>query len=157
MGLGFGRLLWEYFFCKIIKPHIVWKLLKLSHLNFGILVFSTNFCPNKTDLSGNTVWPQASGFQKLAKMDHFWHFKLTFVHSKCKRSSLRSQCWMRLFQWFSNNVYCTVISDFAMIIKCPGRKNMWKLIKHNLVKIQIFWTLKKFVLHSALKKKSAML
>ena len=24
--------------------------------------------------SGNTVWPQASDFQKLAKMDHFWHF-----------------------------------------------------------------------------------
>ena len=41
---------------------------------FGILGFSTNFCPIKTVLSGNTVWPQASGFQKLAKMDHFWHF-----------------------------------------------------------------------------------
>ena len=26
------------------------------------------------ELSGNTVWPQASGFQTLAKMDHFWHF-----------------------------------------------------------------------------------
>ena len=54
--------------------HSVWKLLKMSHLNFWILAFSTNFCPIKTDLSGNTVWPQASGFQKLAKMDHFWHF-----------------------------------------------------------------------------------
>ena len=39
-----------------------------------ILAFPTNFCPFKTDLSGNTVWPQASGFQKLAKMNHFWHF-----------------------------------------------------------------------------------
>ena len=54
--------------------HIVWKLLKMSHLNFSILAFSTNFCPIETDLSGNTVWPQAPGFQKLAKMDHFWHF-----------------------------------------------------------------------------------
>ena len=54
--------------------HIVWKLLKMSHLNFWILAFSTNFCPIKTDLPGNTVWQQASGFQKLAKMDHFWHF-----------------------------------------------------------------------------------
>ena len=27
----------------------------MSHLNFGILAFSTNFCPIKTDLSGNTV------------------------------------------------------------------------------------------------------
>ena len=44
--------------------HIVWKLLKMSQLNFWILAFSTNFCPIKTDLSGNTVWPQASDFQK---------------------------------------------------------------------------------------------
>ena len=75
---------------------------------FDILAFSTNFCPIKTDLSGNTVWPQASDFQKLAKMDHFWHFLLTFIHSKCKCSSLRSQCWMRLFLWFSNTVYQTL-------------------------------------------------
>ena len=54
--------------------HIVWKFLKMSHLNYLILAFSTNFCPIKTYMSGNTVWPQASGFQKLAKMDHFWHF-----------------------------------------------------------------------------------
>ena len=39
-----------------------------------ILAFSTNFYLIKTDLSGNTVWPQASGFQKFSKMDHFWHF-----------------------------------------------------------------------------------
>ena len=51
--------------------HSVWKLLKMSHLNFLILAFFTNFCPNKTDLSGNTVWPQASDFQKLANMDRF--------------------------------------------------------------------------------------
>ena len=56
------------------RMHIVWKSLKMSHLNFLILAFSTNFCPIKTDMSGNTVWPQASGFQKLAKMEHFWHF-----------------------------------------------------------------------------------
>ena len=43
-------------------------------------------------------------FLKVAKMDNFWHFKLTFVHSKCKRSSLRSPSWMRFFLWFSNTV-----------------------------------------------------
>ena len=43
----------------------VWKSPKMSHLNFRILSFSTNFCPIKIDLSGNTVWPQASGFQIL--------------------------------------------------------------------------------------------
>ena len=59
--------------------HIVWKLLKMSHLNFWILAFSTNFCPSKTYLSGTTVSRQASSFQKLAKMNHFRHFWLTFV------------------------------------------------------------------------------
>ena len=52
----------------------VWKLLKMSHLNFSMLAFSTNFCLIKSDLSGNTVWP------------------------------LRLQCRMRLFLWFSNTV-----------------------------------------------------
>ena len=75
----------------------------MSHLSFSILAFSTNFCPIKSDLSGNTVWPQASGFQKLTKMD-----QLTFVHSKCKCSLLRSQCWMRLFLWFSNTVHLCI-------------------------------------------------
>ena len=31
------------------------KLLKMSHFRFSILAFSTNFCPIKVDLSGNTV------------------------------------------------------------------------------------------------------
>ena len=84
--------------------HIVWKWLKMSHWKFLILAFSTKFCPYKSNLSGNTVWLKASGLQKLAKMDHFWLFKSTFVHSKCKRSSLRSQYWMRLFGRFSNTV-----------------------------------------------------
>ena len=34
----------------------------------------------------------------------FLAFLINFSHSKCKRSSLRSQCWMRLFLWFSNTV-----------------------------------------------------
>ena len=76
----------------------------MSHLNFSILAFSINFCPIKSGLSGNTVWKVASVSQKLVKLDHFCHFWWIFVHSKCKRSSLRSQCWMRLFGWFSNTV-----------------------------------------------------
>ena len=98
-NLGFSKTKSEKFkfsFCKQ-KLKNVWKLLKMSHLNFWILPFSTNFCPFKTDLSGNTVWPQALDFQKLAKMEHFWHF----FHSKYKRSSLRSQC--RLSQRIENS------------------------------------------------------
>ena len=104
-----------YIYCYKLQPirnrlqyfedmHIVWKLLKMSHLNCWILAFSTNFCPIKSDLSGNTVWQQASDFQKLAIMDHFWHFWFTFVDWKCKHSSLRSQFWMRPFLWFLNTV-----------------------------------------------------
>ena len=48
------------------------KTPNMSHLNFWICAFPTNFCHIESDLSGNTVWPQASGFQKLVKLDHFW-------------------------------------------------------------------------------------
>ena len=33
-----------------------------SKYRIWILAFSTNFCPTKIDLSGNSVWPQASRF-----------------------------------------------------------------------------------------------
>ena len=49
---------------------------------------TTNFCP--LDLSGNTVCSKTS-------QNHFWLFWWTYVRSKYKRCSLRSQCWMRLF------------------------------------------------------------
>ena len=61
--------------CIIDEPG-VWKSLKVSHLNFSFLAFSTNFWPIKTDPSGNSVWPQALGFQKLAKLDHFCPLKM---------------------------------------------------------------------------------
>ena len=44
----------------------------MSHFNF--LPFSTKLRPFKSDISGNTVWLKVSGFQKLVKIDHFWHF-----------------------------------------------------------------------------------
>ena len=46
-------------FCILTPGHCL-----MSH--FWILAFSTNFCTIEIDLSGNTVWPPASGFQKLA-------------------------------------------------------------------------------------------
>ena len=59
---------------KLNKNSIFTLFENYSKCRIWILAFFTNFCPFKTDLSGNTVWPQASGFQKLAKMNHFWHF-----------------------------------------------------------------------------------
>ena len=49
---------------------------------FLILAFSTNFCPIKTDLSGNTVRPQASGFQKTRKNEPFLAFLINFCPLK---------------------------------------------------------------------------
>ena len=72
--------------CMEIRWKVSFDKIKLfknySKCRIWILAFSTNFSPIKTDLSGNTVSPQASGFQKLAKMNNFWHFQWTFVHSK---------------------------------------------------------------------------
>ena len=107
----------------------------MSHfkfLNFGIF--------RQTDLSGNTVWPQATGFQKLAKMDNFWLFELTFVHSICKRSSLRSQCWMRLFLWFSNTV---ALPSFLLLYKPPARNVLavfgWLQLLYSLGGFTYLW------------------
>ena len=77
--------------------HIVWKSPQMSHLNFSILAFSTNFCPTKIDLSGITVWPQAWRFQKLAKLSIFGIFNQLLPTQNVKG-------WMRLFLWFSKTV-----------------------------------------------------
>ena len=60
-----------------------------------ILAFSTNFCPIKTDLSGNTVWQQASRFQKLAKLSIIDIFNELL--STQNINVVRSQCWMIFF------------------------------------------------------------
>ena len=51
----------HYSHCLKITQNVVFEF-----LNFGIF--------HQFNLSGYTVWPQASGYQKLAKMDHFQHF-----------------------------------------------------------------------------------
>ena len=66
---------------------------------FLILVFSTNFCPFKIDRSCNTAWPQGSRFKKLAKLSIVGILnELLSTRNVNIHSSLRSQCWMRLFQ-----------------------------------------------------------
>ena len=70
--------------------------------------------------SGNTVWLQAVGFSKTRQIDHFWHFWWTFVHSKYKGSSLRSQCWVRLFLRFLGNLnFPALFSTFSCYAKKP--------------------------------------
>ena len=70
------------------------------HLSFPILAFSTNFCPIKVYLSGNTVRPQASGFQKLAKIDPFGIF-----------NELLSTQNVNVAR-FARNVECDFFGDF---------------------------------------------
>ena len=60
--------------CLFGPMHVVWKL--LIFFIFGIFhQFLSNF---KSDLSGNAVRPQASGFQKLTKIAF-----LTFLINYC--------------------------------------------------------------------------
>ena len=47
---------------------------KCRFFDFSILAISNNFYPFNSDLTGNTVWTQASGFQKLAKLTIFGIF-----------------------------------------------------------------------------------
>ena len=69
-------------------------------------------CCKKFSLKANDEGPysfylQTHGVWKSQKWSHFNFSILAFsikLHYKCKRSSLRSQCWMRLFVWFSNTV-----------------------------------------------------
>ena len=84
---------------------------------------SNNFCPIKNDLAGNTVWPQASGFQKLAKMklfgiyDEFGDFlknwnmrsnsvtrRVNFIRTKIDEKWQNWKFEMRHFESFLNNV-----------------------------------------------------
>ena len=64
--------------------------------------FQSNFIPKQ---------PQAAVFQKIVTLSIFNELKI--VHSKCKRSSLRSQCWMRLFLRFSNTVYMIIFQGMG--------------------------------------------
>ena len=76
---------------------IVWKSPKMSDLNILFWHFPPIFVSSNLT-SCNIIWPHKIGYLWL----FFW---LTVVHSKCKRSSLRSQCWMRHSLWFSNTVW----------------------------------------------------
>ena len=91
--------------------HSGWKSPKMSHLKFSILAFPTNFCPIKSDLSGNTIWPQASGFQKLAKLTFLAFF-----------SELLATQYVIVAR-FARNVECDFFSDFQTLCWCLLRKS----------------------------------
>ena len=90
----------------------------MSYLNFGILAFSNNFCPIKTDLPGNTVWPQASGFPKLAKMDHFWHFQLTFVTQNVNVARNVNETFSVIFKHRGHGLFISFVGLLSMADFC---------------------------------------
>ena len=110
--------------------HNVWKSPKMSQFYFSILAFSTKFLPIKTDMSGNSVWPQVLGFPKFAKLDHFWYVLMNFCPL-----NVRSQCWMRLL-WFSN----TVIFSFEVQLARHSRLVLCYWPKLWLIQFKrLFW------------------
>ena len=93
-----------------------------------------HFCPIKSDLSGNTVW-----FSKLVKMDYFWHFWVTVIHSKCELSSLRSQWLNETFSLiFKHRVYGF---KTALEPKLPSKQKVTKLSRRCLLTLESNWGL----------------
>ena len=87
--------------------HIVWKLLKMSYLNFGIF---RQFCPIKTDLSGNTFWPQARAFNLLLKLASLVIKKVKLVKCPISGHILVTKQKIRLnndFSPFCVTYHCT--------------------------------------------------
>ena len=96
-----------------LLSHTVWKLLKMSHLNFGIFhQFSTNFCPILKLTYLVTLIDHKLQF--LPKLKFFWHYQWTFVNN----------LWMRLFLWFSNTVLSTFDSP-PIYLKDPWSLESW--------------------------------
>ena len=96
--------------------HIAWKLLKILHLNFLILAFSTNFCP---------VWPQTLDFQKVVKLPIFGIFNELLSAKNVNPARFACNIFNETFLWFSNTVikYLTFCSNRSYL----KDKNWWKI------------------------------
>ena len=79
---------------------------------------------------------------RLPKLTNFWHFYRTFVNSKCKQNSLRSQCCMRLFGRFSNTVKPPMTTSTAsFILKYKGNNQNTTQVFQAL----LFWGILNFL------------
>ena len=92
---------------EIFHNHIDWKLLKTSKCCIWIFQF-WHFPPKFVLLKSTCLVTlfdcKFEVFKNWPKWIKFGFFYWTFVHSKCKHSSLCSKFWMRLFLWFSTTV-----------------------------------------------------
>ena len=94
------RISWCLFSLSLTKCRVCSSLLDNSPSFCSTKLFNLSFS-NSTSLHTQCLKiTQNVAFEN----DHFWHYQWTFVHSKCKRSSLRSQFWMSLLLQFQNSV-----------------------------------------------------
>ena len=98
-------------------PNLAWLIFSLSSTTFSCNIFwldehRKNFITKSADFvifsditnkmaDASDILYTSTALVKIIQLGYYW---LTFVSSKCKCSSLRSHCWMRLFPWFSNTV-----------------------------------------------------
>ena len=113
------------------------------------MAFSRNFCPIKTTLSGNTVWPQASSFKTNVEWDFSRDFQTPRIKyyccssinrtSKFTKNELAKSIWIHaifsdFFECFSNKyLKCTyqkiaAVSD-SLNARRPTEKSL-KTISH---------------------------
>ena len=93
----------------------------MSHLNFSHFVpFPPIFCLLKMTCLVTLFDRKLQVFQKLAKINHFRHFQWTFVHSKCKSSSLRFNIKWDIFLWFSNSVCFKMNESRSACLVCKN-------------------------------------
>ena len=91
----------------------------MSHLNLSKFAFSSNYCPITIDLSGNTVWPQASGFPTQ-------HSPKWTILAPQNVNVAR----------FARNVECDFLGDFQTLWYCEN--TMEKLIPQQKANLYTF-------------------
>ena len=73
------------------------------------MVFWNNEKSLKIDLSGSTVWPQASFYEKLVKLAIFWHFLIDFCLRKMYARYARHVKNETFFAIFKLDVFCHLL------------------------------------------------
>ena len=107
------------FLNKLKMWQIVWKWLKMSHL---ILAFSTIFCTIKVICLVPLFDRKLQVLKNSPKLTNFWHFWWTFVHSKCKRSSLDTQFW--IWDFFCDfQIWCCLMPLLRFFISLSRGKD----------------------------------
>ena len=106
----------------------------MSHMNFSTMAFFTNFVLLKLTCLVTLFGHKLKVFKnsQKPKIDHFWHFWWTFVHSKCKLSSLRSKdCKMRFlvyFKPFKAKYGLMKCSRLVCMFRATSPKQGWKFL-----------------------------